>query len=61
MEIACESCGNSKWTMKIYEMRVMGQTVVYTALKCNECGMNYPLQELGKNMSKESIAHVLKK
>ena len=61
MEIACESCGNSKWTMKLFEMRLKGQNIVYTALKCNECGINYPLQKLGKNMSKKSIANVLKK
>ncbi len=61
MDITCESCGNVKWTMRLFEMRVKGQSLVYTALKCNECGMNYPLQKLGKNMPKKSIASVLKK
>ena len=60
MEIKCESCGNSNWKLKLHEMRVMGQSVVYSALECEGCGAVYPLQDLGKNTSKEAIASMLK-
>ncbi|MHA1907136.1 MAG: hypothetical protein ACW98Y_07565 [Candidatus Thorarchaeota archaeon] len=60
MEIKCESCGNTNWKIKLHEVRVMGQSVVYSALECEECGAVYPLQDLGKNASKEAIAAMLK-
>jgi uncharacterized Zn finger protein len=60
MEIKCESCGNTNWKIKLHEMRIMGQSVVYSALECEGCGAVYPLQDLGKNTSKETIASMLK-
>ncbi|MFW9921369.1 MAG: hypothetical protein ACFFED_17345 [Candidatus Thorarchaeota archaeon] len=60
MEISCGSCGNGNWKVKIFEMRVMGQSIVYSALKCESCGSIYPLQELGKNVSKDAITSMLK-
>ncbi|MFW9932246.1 MAG: hypothetical protein ACFFDR_06280 [Candidatus Thorarchaeota archaeon] len=32
----------------------------YSALKCESCGSIYPLQELGKNVSKDAITSMLK-
>ena len=51
---------NTKWKMKLHELGIMGQSVVYSALECESCGAVYPLQELGKNTSNEAIASMLK-
>ncbi len=59
MEIECENCGGTDWVLTIYEMRVMGRSVTYSALKCKGCGMTYPLQELGKNVKKETVVSML--
>ncbi len=65
MKISCEMCGNEDWKMVIYEMslgRVGG--AVFSALKCECCGMVYPLQELakgtGRHVSKETVIGMLK-
>ena len=59
MEIECENCGGTNWVLSIYEMRAMRRTMAYSALKCKGCGMTYPLQELGKNVKKETIVSML--
>ncbi|TXT56120.1 MAG: hypothetical protein BAJATHORv1_30506 [Candidatus Thorarchaeota archaeon] len=60
MELTCEQCNGDKWKMVLHELRVMGQSIVYSAIKCDGCGMVYPLAELGKNQPKGSFAAVLK-
>lgn len=46
--------------MTIYEMKVFGQTSIYTAVKCETCGMVYPLTQLAKNQAKETVIGMLK-
>ncbi|MHA1588414.1 MAG: hypothetical protein ACTSV9_06540 [Candidatus Thorarchaeota archaeon] len=60
MEIECENCGETDWVLTIHEMRVMRRSILYSALKCKGCGMAYPLQELGKNVKKESVVSMLR-
>ncbi len=60
MKIECENCGGTDWVLSIYEMRAIRRTMVYSALKCKGCGINYPLQELGKNVKKETVISMLK-
>ncbi|MCF2137615.1 MAG: hypothetical protein K9W43_10335 [Candidatus Thorarchaeota archaeon] len=60
MKIECELCGGEDWLATIYEIRVAGMPVVYSALKCKACGAIYPLAELGKQVSKERIKSYLK-
>ena len=60
MEMTCDSCGNGDWKVKIFEMRVMNQSVVYSALKCESCGSIYLLQEIGRNVSRDAIMSMLK-
>jgi len=59
MEIECENCGGTDWVLTIYEMGVMGRVVMYSALKCKGCGMTFPLQELAKNVKKETVVSML--
>lgn len=59
MEIECKECNESQFELTIHELGVMGQKIVYSALKCKGCGMVYPLAELGRNVSKASIASML--
>ena len=51
--------------MVIHELQVPGGGVVYSALKCENCGMVYPLQELAKgrgmSVSKDSVIAMLKR
>jgi uncharacterized Zn finger protein len=65
MKISCESCGTEDWKMVIHEVRVPGGGVVYSAMKCENCGMVYPLQELAKGrgmqVSKDSVIGMLKR
>ncbi|MGQ4871682.1 MAG: hypothetical protein DRO73_01430 [Candidatus Thorarchaeota archaeon] len=60
MNIECESCGGDEWIAKIYELRVWGTSVIYSALKCKKCGTIYPLCELGRNVSRDSVASMMK-
>ncbi len=58
-------CGNEEWKMVIYEMSLGGVGgVVYSALKCESCGMVFPLQELakgrGRQVSKDTVIGMLK-
>lgn len=52
MKVSCEMCGGEDWKMVIHEVVIRGMIggggVVYSAMKCNGCGMVYPLQELAK-------------
>jgi len=61
MEIECENCGGLNWILTIYEMREMGRTVTYSALKCKGCKMTFPLQELAKNVKKETVVSKIRK
>ncbi|MBD3405669.1 MAG: hypothetical protein GF411_06005 [Candidatus Lokiarchaeota archaeon] len=61
MEITCEQCDGDKLKLVLHELHVMGQSIVYSAIKCEGCGMVYPLAELGKNQPKSSFLAVLKK
>jgi uncharacterized Zn finger protein len=64
MKIVCEMCGSEEWKMTIHEMNVVQGSVIYSAMKCEGCGMVYPLQELAKgigmHVSKESVISMLK-
>ena len=50
--------------MVIHEVRVPGGGVIYSAMKCEGCGMVYPLQEVAKGqgmrISKDSVIGMLK-
>jgi hypothetical protein len=69
MKISCEKCGSEDWKMTIYELVIGGGfasgNVVYSAMKCEGCGMVYPLQELakgkGSHVSKDTIISMLEK
>ncbi len=64
MQISCESCNSERWSLVIHELNAGMGTVIYSALKCENCGMVYPLQELAKgrgmSVSKEAIVRMLK-
>jgi uncharacterized Zn finger protein len=60
MELRCDSCNGDKWKMTIYEMKVFGQNSIYTAVKCETCGMVYPLTQLAKNQPKDTVIGMLK-
>ena len=60
MEIQCEECNGNIWKAILHELKFMGQSVVYSALKCEGCGMVIPLTQLGKNQSKDVIKQMLK-
>lgn len=65
MKISCDDCGSEEWKMVIHEIKVPGGGVVYSAIKCENCGMVYPLQELAKgrgmSVSKDSVIGMLKR
>ena len=50
--------------MVIHEVRVPGGGVIYSAMKCENCGMVYPLQEVAKGrgmqVSNDSVIGMLK-
>ncbi len=48
MTIKCSECNGDDLSMIIFEMNRRMAVVVYSAIKCNKCGMVYPIQELGK-------------
>ncbi len=60
MNIECESCGGTDWVATIHEIRAMGVPVVYSAIKCKNCGAVYPLTDLGKGVSKGQVKSFLK-
>ncbi len=60
MEITCEDCGNSNWTIALREIRISRITSVVTVLECKDCGMIYPLHRVGTNTSKEKMEKLLK-
>lgn len=64
MSIECEECGSERVILTIHEIRMGRGQVVYSAMKCKNCGMVYPLQELAKGMgmgvSKDRIVAMLK-
>ena len=51
--------------MVIHEVKLPVGEVVYSAMKCENCGMVYPLQELAKGrgmgVSKDSVVGMLKR
>jgi hypothetical protein len=51
--------------MVIHELHVPGGVVIYSAMKCENCGMVYPFQELAKGrgmqVSKGSVVEMLKR
>ena len=51
--------------MVIHEVQVPGGGVIYSAMKCENCDMVYPLQELAKGrgmrVSKDSVIGMLKR
>lgn len=65
MKISCEACGAEDWKIVIHEVKVPMGEIVYSAMKCEDCGMVYPLQELAKgrgmSVSKDSIIAMLKR
>ena len=60
MEVKCENCDGTSWKAILHEIRMFGQNVIYSAIKCDGCGAVYPLAQLGKNQSIESIRNMLK-
>ena len=65
MKISCESCGAEDWKMVIHSVKLPVGEVVYYAMKCENCDMVYPLQELAKGrgmgVSKDSVISMLKR
>ncbi|MGD9397407.1 MAG: hypothetical protein PVJ05_13320 [Candidatus Thorarchaeota archaeon] len=65
MKISCESCGSEDWKLVIHEVQVPGGGVIYSAMKCENCNMVYPLQEVAKGrgmrVSKDSVIGMLKR
>jgi C4-type Zn-finger protein len=65
MKISCESCGAEEWKMVIHAVKLPVGEVVYSAIKCENCDMVYPLQELAKgrgmSVSKDSVIGMLKR
>ena len=63
MKVSCEKCGSEDWKMTINEISVRGGNIVHSALKCEGCGMVYPLQELAKgrggHVSKDAVISML--
>lgn len=60
LTIKCSECNSEDLAMTVFEMKSGIGVVVYSAIKCNQCGMVYPLQELGKGRSgmvNKDIAH----
>ncbi|MFW9788141.1 MAG: hypothetical protein ACFFE2_13250 [Candidatus Thorarchaeota archaeon] len=51
--------------MVIHELHVAGGVVIHSAMKCEGCGMVYPLQEVAKgrgvSVSKEAVIGMLKR
>ena len=51
--------------MVIHQVKLPMGEVVYSAMKCENCGMVYPLQELAKgrgmSVSKDSVIGMLKR
>lgn len=64
MQISCERCNSERWALVIHEINAGMGTVVYSALKRENCGMVYPLQEpakgRGMGVSKDAIVRMLK-
>jgi uncharacterized Zn finger protein len=64
MKITCEMCESEDWKMVIHKISAGGGGVIHSALKCEGCGMVYPLQELakgvGRQVSKEAVIGMLK-
>ncbi len=53
-------CDGTQLKMTIYEMKVFGQTSIYSAAKCEDCGMVYSLTQLAKNQPREAVVGMLK-
>jgi hypothetical protein len=69
MKVSCEMCGSEDFKMTIHEVVVGGGgfgggSVVYSAMKCEGCGMIYPFQELakgkGRRASRDQVIAMLK-
>ena len=69
MKVTCDMCGSEYFKMTIHEVVVGGGgfgggSVVYSAMKCDGCGMVYPLQELakgrGRAVNKDQVIGMLK-
>ena len=64
MKVSCESCGGEDWKMVIRDVHVPGGVVIYSAMKCENCSMVYPLQEVakgrGRSVSKDTVIGMLK-
>ena len=50
--------------MVIHDVHVPGGVVIYSAMKCENCSMVYPLQEVakgrGRGVSKDTVIGMLK-
>jgi len=60
MGLKCDSCDGTQLKMTIYEMKVLGQTSIYSAVKCEDCDMLYPLAQLAKNHPREAVVGMLR-
>jgi hypothetical protein len=61
MEIECEECGGTEWTLTHLELKVLWQKSVISALRCKKCGMAYMLADEGKNVSADKVKDMLRK
>jgi len=60
LELKCNSCDGNIWNVTIFEIKILGQNVIYSTIKCDGCGMVYPLAQLGKNQSRGSVMEMLR-
>jgi hypothetical protein len=61
MEIECEECGGTDWTLTHLEVGASLAKAVFSALRCKKCGMAYMVAEEGKNVSADRIKEQLRK
>lgn len=66
MRIKCESCGSEEWTISLHEIKIQRfMSAILSVLKCDSCGMVYPLQNvsagMGGRMSRDNIIAMLRK
>jgi uncharacterized Zn finger protein len=61
VDIECEECGGTDWTLVHLELKVLWQKGVISALRCKKCGMAYMLADEGKNVSADKIKDMLRK
>ncbi len=65
MEITCEVCDGTNWKMTIHEFKrkSMGAKLlwIYSALKCDSCGMVYPITPIDRQFWVSLAGHPFNK